>query len=151
MRGLPDAMGWAFIYLAPLAVGAVTVFVAERRRRRSYRYYFWAPMTANAFFVIGTMAIMIEGLICAVIVLPLFLLLGGIGGAIMGAICRKTDWPRPAVYTFALLPLVLGIAPMQGLDDVRIGSIERSIVIGCTCREPLAPDPRRARHQARGG
>lgn len=128
--GLPEAMGWAFIYLAPMAVGAVTVYVAETHERRSYRYYFWAPVTANMLFVFGTMAIMLEGLICAIVILPLFALLGGIGGAIMGAICRRTNWPRQAAYAFAVLPMLLGILPFEGSDETRIGSIERAIVVG---------------------
>jgi hypothetical protein len=123
------AMEGAVIYLTPMAVGAVTVYAAERRRRRSWKYYAWAPMAANALFVIGTLAILIEGLICAIIIVPLFSALGAIGGLIMGAICRMTHWPKPAVYAFAVLPLVLGVLPLQGLDDERIGSIERTVLV----------------------
>src|SRR3954468_21700160 len=41
------AMHSAFIIFGPLAVGAVTVYVAERSARRSWHYYLIAGMLAN--------------------------------------------------------------------------------------------------------
>ena len=73
------AMMSSFVLLVPLLVGAVTVYVAEMQRRRSWAYYVWAPALANVLFVVGTMAIMIEGLICAVLIGPLFGTVGAIG------------------------------------------------------------------------
>lgn len=127
--GSMGAMSWAFMILAPVVVGAVTVYVAERRKRRSWSYYVLAPMVAAVLFVIGTLAIMIEGLICAILAMPLFAVLGAVGGVIMGAICRVTRWPRQAVYAFAVMPLALGLVPMQGLEEERTGSIERAILV----------------------
>jgi hypothetical protein len=37
-----------FIYFVPIAVGSVTVYVAESSQRRSWGYYAWAPVAANA-------------------------------------------------------------------------------------------------------
>ena len=87
--GAYAAMEAAFVYLVPTAVGAVTVFVAEAKQRRAWSYYVWAPVVANFLFVLGTMAILIEGLICAIIILPLFCALGALGGVVMGAICPR--------------------------------------------------------------
>lgn len=103
-----SAMMSSFVLLVPLLVGAATVYVAETQRRRSWAYYAWAPVLANVLFVLGTMAIMIEGLICAILIVPLFGAVGAVGGLIMGAICRKTHWPRQTLYSVAVLPLVLG-------------------------------------------
>jgi hypothetical protein len=103
-----SAMMSSFVFLVPLLVGAATVYVAETQHRRSWAYYVWAPFLANVLFVLGTMAIMIEGLICAVLIVPLFGAVGAIGGLIMGAVCRKTHWPRQALYSVAVLPFVLG-------------------------------------------
>jgi hypothetical protein len=102
------AMMSTFTLLVPIVVGAVTVYTAERARRRSWSYYFFAAAAANALFVIGTMVVRVEGLICAVLAVPLFSLVGGLGGLLMGAICRWTKWPQRAVYSFAALPLLLG-------------------------------------------
>src|SRR5690242_18740225 len=62
----------AFIYLAPFAVGAVTVYLAERQVRRSWGYYLAAGFGSTALFVIGTLLIMVEGWICVIVILPLF-------------------------------------------------------------------------------
>jgi hypothetical protein len=75
------AMTSSFVLLVPLLVVAVTVYVAEMQHRRSWAYYVWASFLANVLFVVGTMAIMIEGLICAVLIVPLF-------GAVGATCCR---------------------------------------------------------------
>lgn len=103
-----DAMLVSFVVLGPLLVGVVTVYVAERIARRSWPYYFWAGAGANVLFIVGTFVIVIEGAICALAALPLFVIIGGLSGILMGAICRWTRRPRRAVYSFALLPLLLG-------------------------------------------
>jgi hypothetical protein len=127
--GAYAAMEAAFVYLVPIAVGAVTVYVAEAKQRRAWSYYVWAPVVANALFVLGTMAILIEGLICAIIILPLFCALGAFGGVVMGAICRATRRRREAVYSFAALPVLLGFVPTNEADYQRFGTIERTIVV----------------------
>lgn len=118
-----------FIYLAPMLVGAVTVYVAETTQRRSWGYYLWAPFLANAIFVLGTLLIMIEGLICAVVIVPLFGVLGSVGGLIMGIICRITNWPKRAVYSFAILPLLLGGIEADVPLPERTSLIERTLLI----------------------
>lgn len=87
------AMMGSFIYLSPILVGAVTVYVAERKQRRSWAYYFWAPFMANLFFVLGTLLVMIEGLICAIVIVPLFATLGALGGVASAA--SQTGQNRP--------------------------------------------------------
>ena len=126
------AMMSSFTLLVPILVGAVTVYLAERARRRSWSYYFFAAAAANALFVIGSMVIRVEGLICAVLAVPLFGLVGGLGGIRMGAMCRWTKWPRPAIYSFAALPLLLG-GLEQNLplpQDVR--SVERICIVSAS-------------------
>lgn len=128
--GMPYApMDSGFIYFVPIAVGAITIYVAESERRRSWGYYLWAPIVANSLFVIGTLAIMVEGLICAIIVVPLFGMLGAVGGLVMGALCRVTKWRKGAMYSFGTLPLLLGALPGPDVDRQRVSAIERSIVV----------------------
>jgi hypothetical protein len=143
--GWRSAMARHFIYGAPLAVSAVTVYLAERARRRTWRYYFWMGAMANALFVLGTLVILIEGLICAIIIVPLFMLLGGIGGLIMGAICRWMIFPRTSVLSFVTLPVVLALVVPQTENIPYIGTIERSVVIQTT-REKVWPHLMNADH-----
>lgn len=131
--GEPDgpysAMMGSFIFMAPLAVGAITVYLAERIVRRSWGYYIFAGVAANALFVVGSMAALLEGVICVIVILPLFALIGMIGALIMGTVCRLTNWPKQAAYSVAVLPLLLGaIEPTADLP-VRLRTIERSVTI----------------------
>lgn len=103
-----SAMLGSFVYFAPAVCGAVTVYMAERIERRSWGYYLWAPWVATALFVAGTLLVFIEGMICAIVIIPLFGIMGSVGGLAMGIVCRITNWPKPALYSFAVLPLVLG-------------------------------------------
>jgi hypothetical protein len=122
----------SFTLLVPILVGAVTVYAAEHVGRRSWPYYFFAGAAANALFVVGTVVIRVEGLICAVLAVPLFALVGGLGGLVMGAVCRWSRWPRRAVYGFGVLPLILG-GLEQNLplpQDVR--SVERVRIVAAS-------------------
>jgi hypothetical protein len=120
--------GW-FIYLAPVVVGMVTVYLAERERRRSWAYYAVAPLFATALFVIGTLLLLIEGLICAIVIVPMFATMGAFGGLVMGAICRATRWPRHTVYSVASLPLLLAWLGAGLPEPSLVGQIERSVLI----------------------
>ena len=119
------AMMGSFIYLAPVLVGAVTIYVAETKVRRSWGYYFAAGFTANLAFVLGTLFILIEGIICAILIVPLFSVVGGVAGVVMGAVCRVTRWPRQTMYSLVALPLVLGgLEPLVPLPE-RVNTVER--------------------------
>jgi hypothetical protein len=86
-------------------------------------------MVANVLFVTGTMVILLEGLICAILIIPLFALLGSVGGLIMGLVCRKTRWPKQAACSFVLMPVLLGTIPGSQRHDERIAVIERAAIV----------------------
>lgn len=123
------AMMGSFIYLSPLLVGAVTVYFAETIKRRTWVYYAESAALANLLYVVGTLLIMIEGWICAILIIPLFVLVGMVGGLIMGAVCRLTNWPTHTVYSLALLPLVFGFLETDVALPTHIATVERSVVI----------------------
>jgi len=119
----------SFIYLAPILVGAVTVYVAEKTKRRSWGYYIWTAFLANVFFVLGTLLVMIEGLICAVVIIPVFAAFGSLGGLAMGAVCRITKWPKHTIYALWGLPLVLGALETHLPVAERTRAVERTRLI----------------------
>jgi len=107
--GAYGAMLASFIYGAPVLVAAVTVWLAERIEPRSWAYYFFAPMLSVTLFVAGTLALFVEGWVCAILILPMFALIGGAAGLIVGVLCRLTGLPkRTVVGCCALLPLLGG-------------------------------------------
>lgn len=128
--GSPYAtMMGSFIYLSPIIVGAVTVYAAEKQHRRTWDYYFRAPFAANVLYVAGTMFANLEGLICAIVIIPLFATLGAVGGLAMGAVCRVTNWPKPTLYTLWALPLLLGALETQVPLPERVRVVEHALVI----------------------
>jgi hypothetical protein len=103
------AMTISLILGSPILVSVITVYMAERIARRTWGYYFAAPFMANLLYVLGTLIFDVEGWICAILVVPLFAMVGGLVGLVMGAICRFTHWPRRAIVSsVAILPLVGG-------------------------------------------
>jgi hypothetical protein len=122
-------MAGSFVFLVPLAVGAITVFIAEHERRRSWAYYAYAGLLANVFVVLGTLLILYEGLICAVVIVPLLSVIGMVGGLVMGAVCRMTNWPKQITYCVAVLPLLVGSVEPTDHLPVRIQTIERTLSI----------------------
>ena len=124
------AMMESFILGSPVLVAVVTVYIAELRARRSWAYYFTAPALANVLYVLGTLLLLIEGWICAIIIFPLFALVGGFAGMAMGAICRATHWPRRTVVgCVALLPLITGGLEQRLALPVRERVAEREVVV----------------------
>lgn len=124
-----SAMAGAFIFVAPIVVGMVTVYLAERQRRRDWLYYIFAPLLATALFVAGTLLLLIEGWICAIVIIPMFAVLGGVGGLLMGALCRLTNWPKPTLYGFAALPILLASFGSSIPTPAGVGVIERSVEV----------------------
>jgi hypothetical protein len=124
-----STMMTSFIFCAPTLVGMATIYAAERIERRSWKYYLWASALSSSLFVLGTLIIMIEGFICAILIFPLFVLLGMIGGLLMGFICRKTNWPKRGLYSFALLPLLLGSVEQNLPLPQKIQTLEQHIYI----------------------
>ena len=123
------AMMSSFVLLVPLLVGATTVYVAELRQRRSWLYYAWSAVVANVLFVVATMVVMLEGLICAVLIVPLFSAVGAIGGLLMGAVCRRTSRPHRMLFSVATLPLLLGGFEQHVPLPDRERTIERTRVV----------------------
>ncbi len=122
-----SAMAGAFIFTAPVLVGMVTVYLAERKARRSWSYYVSAPVLATLLFVFGTLLILIEGWICVAVIIPMFAVLGAVGGLAMGCICRLTNWPTRTLYGFAALPLLATVFGSYIPTPTGLGAIERRV------------------------
>jgi hypothetical protein len=103
-----DAMSGSFFVLVPMVVGAVAVYLAERKKRRNWGLHFLIGFGANALFVLGTLLFMIEGVICAFFATPVFGFLGGVAGIVMGQVCHRLNRPRPIIFSLAALPLLTG-------------------------------------------
>ncbi|MEH6419514.1 hypothetical protein [Pseudomonas sp. CGJS7] len=123
-------MLWIFILLAPFAIGAVTVYLAERVRPRSNTYHIFAPMLSVVLCMLGSMWFALEGMICVIMVMPIFAVFGTMGGVTMGLICRRAGKSKtPTVYSVVALPLVLAALGVGQEQPQRFEYVERSALI----------------------
>jgi hypothetical protein len=110
-----DAMQSPFVLLVPVAVAGVTVFYCERERPRSARFHALMGAMGNVLFVLGTFFVLIEGLICTVLAVPLFMGIGALAGWAWGAIFRTLPRPGQTLCAAIVLPVLLG--PFAGTNS----------------------------------
>lgn len=103
-------MSFSFAVLVPVIVGALTVYTAERYRRRSIKFYIFGPWLSVIAFVLGTGLMLLEGSICIVMALPLFLIEGSVGGLVMGLLIRWLRKPVRTLQSVAVLPLLVAMS-----------------------------------------
>lgn len=127
-------MSSAFVLGAPLIVGAATVFVAEYLEPRTPRYHATAGAFSTLLFELGTIMASVEGWICALIIAPLFAVLGGIGGLIMGLACRLGRYAKRTLQVFCLFPVLCLALEAHTPLPTKVHTIQRSIAIEASPR-----------------
>lgn len=104
----------AFLMLAPFSVGAVSVLVAAGRERIPVASQIGVSAYSMLLFVLAMFAFLLEGLICLVLVLPVFMLASIFGGLVAGWLHNELRVQGPTIGAFALLPFLLG--PIEALQ-----------------------------------
>ena len=75
-----STMTCGFLFIVPLAIGALTVRLAPKELRRSIPYVIFAPWISIFIVTTGSIALYLEAAICVVMALPLFMFLSSMGG-----------------------------------------------------------------------
>jgi len=73
-------MTCGFLFLVPLAIGALTIRIAPDEYRKSATYAIFMPWISILIVAIGSIALALEATICILMALPIFLLLSSLGG-----------------------------------------------------------------------
>ena len=107
MAGLPFTMSLGFIIFVPFAIGAITVYIAETIQDRSVVFYLFAPWLTIVLFALGTILTALEGAICVLIGMPVFLVAGSLSGLLTGLLCRRPTKPTHTVQSIGLLPILV--------------------------------------------
>lgn len=119
---LGDALGvmtLSFIFLVPLAIGAVTVYLASERQRRSWAFTILAPWVSTLLTLATAFATHLEGMICIVMIFPVFLLLASVGGVTMRIASEiaerrgRTRLRSHALAVVVVLPYLVGPVERQ--------------------------------------
>lgn len=73
-------MTCGFLFLVPLAIGALTIRLAPNEYRKSLTYAAFMPWVSITLVGIGSAALAIEAAICILMALPIFLVFSTVGG-----------------------------------------------------------------------
>ncbi|HNF22824.1 MAG TPA: hypothetical protein PKN56_08080 [Leptospiraceae bacterium] len=96
-------MSFGFIFLFPFSMGAVVVYFADTRFKKSFLFQAFAPWGVSAVSLFISMLVGWEGTICLIMALPVYLLMSSLGGLAMGAFLRMTSSKSLQMVSFAFL------------------------------------------------
>lgn len=101
-------MTCSFLFLVPLAIGALTVRLAPQEYRKSIPYALFMPWISITIVSIGSIAFALEAAICILMALPLFFVLSSVGGYLF--LFRNRDKDKPPTHQNTMLGIIL-LAP----------------------------------------
>lgn len=124
-----------FLVVAPFCVGAVTVLVFARGARIGLRRAQGIAAFSMLLFLFGMFALAIEGLICLVLVAPVFLVASALGALVAALVNNHWNRPGTTLNCFILLPFLLG--PLESMlppaDSMQL--VSSTILIQATPEE----------------
>lgn len=126
-------MTFSFLFLVPMGLGALTVYLAPPAQRVSWAYAVFVPWV-TALLCLGTAFLVhLEGMICVVLMFPAAMLMSSLGGAAMCAGIHFSErrargrLQSGALAALLLLPFVasplekrLGLPHTERVVDTRI-------------------------------
>ncbi len=125
---LYPVMGLAFIFLLPVGVGALTIYLSEITRVEKFVYRFFMPWVPIFGFFVLTLVLKVEGWACWLMILPIFLLASSVGGLIAGYYkLRKKNNEKLYISFIALLPFF--ISPIEQMIGKIPGQYEATTYI----------------------
>jgi hypothetical protein len=127
-----SVMTLGFLLLVPFAMGFISVYLVERRRAQTISLWLFLPWVPVFGGTVATMLVYWEGMICAVLFLPVGLLLASCGGLIAGLIARsKSSRTTKNLALGCVLALPLMVTPWEGkiLSQNELRSVDTSILI----------------------
>ncbi len=101
----------AFLIVAPFCVGAVSVLVAADRKHIGLGRQVGISVVSMLLFLLAMFLCLLEGLICLVLVAPVFIVASIIGGVVAGLVNNHYQVGKSTLGAFAVLPLLL--APIE--------------------------------------
>lgn len=135
----PDAglISFSFLLILPAAVSAFVSYVADPFAERSLRTYLQIPLWILAAVTVASITFLREGVICIVILAPLWLGSGMLGAWLTFRFRLRLSARRGKAYCTALIVaplLAMQIEPLMPLP-VDEAVVSRSITIDATPRE----------------
>jgi len=121
----------SFLLLTPIALGAISAHFAPAEATSSWRTI-WAPALNTLLFLATALIFNLEGMICVIILFPLFLGLGPIGVMFYDVFAKPSTGSRDktlVVSAFALMPFVAAPLENQLSTPHDFHRVENSVII----------------------
>lgn len=119
---MSQIMSFTFLIVVPLLIGFLTVLLTPADKTTSGTAAFFKPWLTSLVLLFITLLTKVEGVICWVLLFPLFATVAGLGGLIAYHFKKARtdldersdgpDWPRPNTLNVSLvfmLPVALGV------------------------------------------
>lgn len=135
VSGFLEIISYAFLINAPFVVGAIAVFFMPRDKPTTIWQQLKVANTAMAFFLIAMFILVLEGLICIVLVVPVFFVAASLGGLIMGAVIKYTNTAGPTLKCLVLLPFMVGAFESQLPSSQTTGKVANSILVNAPAEQ----------------
>ncbi len=111
-----EIMSLSFIFVVPIVIGFLTIFLWPSDESVSPWNWITYPWATAALVTLTTLALAWEGVICAIVWMPIFFVMSSLGGTIAGIIRRikPSSASRSLVLTSAVvLPFLLSPIEQQ--------------------------------------
>jgi hypothetical protein len=102
----------AFLVVCPFSVGAIAVLRCAGQEQIPFFKQVKVALLAMLVFIVAMFATLLEGMICLVLVAPVFFAAAVVGGIVAGLFHNHVRSSKSTVSVFALLPLLM--APAEG-------------------------------------
>jgi hypothetical protein len=123
VSGVLEIVSGAFLVVAPFVVGAISIYFASKNTILSVKSQISISAGTMLFFLASMFFLFLEGLICIVLVFPVFMVASIIGGLLMGFIIKLTSKARGILNSLLVLPLFL--SPIE--SSIPISPDERTV------------------------
>lgn len=130
-----EIVSTSFLLLAPFATGAIAVFFGSRAGRLSAGAQIGTAAGTMVFFLIAMFVLFIEGMICIVLVLPVFMIASIVGGLAMGLALRLVRYNSAVVSCFALLPVAFAPLESRLTPDSHERTVVNTVVIDASATD----------------
>ncbi|WP_275230677.1 SRPBCC family protein [Novosphingobium album (ex Liu et al. 2023)] len=120
---------FSFLLVLPVAVGAFVSFVADPLGTRRFKSYLWIPFWLMLAVVAASLLVLHEGVICILMLLPIWAPLMLAGSLATWRIRKSLDAPKTYCSALLALPLLaMQVEPSVPLPQDRM-TVTRSIVV----------------------
>ena len=135
LSGIFEIISFSFLFFTPIAVGSVSVYVSSKKEKLTWKKHISISSIAMLIFLLAMFAFNLEGLICIVLILPVFMVASIIGGLIVGYIINNTQYSKSTLNSLLILPLLM--SPVESLlpEQQSTQQITTRIIINASAQE----------------